>query len=158
MSRFDNSPNYGLIFVVALVAAGISTAATKMLSGSEPRFAVVDVQRVVVSSKDVAALKNERDEQIKDLQKMAEDANAKISKISDEAEKKKTSEKYLAEINAKKESYDQVYASALQASDQKLNDIIQSVADKSDLTIVINKNSVVSGGVDITDEVIDMVK
>ena len=89
---------------------------------------------------------------------MADDANAKIAKISDEAEKKKTSEKYLAEINAKKESFDQVYSSALQASDQKLNDIIKAVAEKEDLTVVINKNSIVQGGVDITESVIDMVK
>ena len=91
MSRFDNSPNYGLMFFIALIAAGISAAATRMISGgNEAKFAVVDVQRVVVASKDVAALKNERDNQIKELQKMADDANAKIAKISDEAEKKKT--------------------------------------------------------------------
>ena len=159
MSRFDNSPNYGLMLFIALIAAGISAAATRMISGgNEAKFAVVDVQRVVVASKDVAALKNERDNQIKELQKMADDANAKIAKISDEAEKKKTSEKYLAEINAKKESFDQVYSSALQASDQKLNDIIKAVAEKEDLTVVINKNSIVQGGVDITESVIDMVK
>ena len=159
MSRFDTSPNYRLMFFIALIAAGISAAATRMISGgNEAKFAVVDVQRVVVASKDVAALKNERDNQIKELQKMADDANAKIAKISDEAEKKKTSEKYLAEINAKKESFDQVYSSALQASDQKLNDIIKAVAEKEDLTVVINKNSIVQGGVDITESVIDMVK
>ena len=89
---------------------------------------------------------------------MADDANAKIAKISDEEAKKKASEKYLAEINAKKESYDQVYASALQASDQKLNNVIKEVADKENISIVFNKNSLVQGGVDITDSVVDMVK
>ena len=64
----------------------------------------------------------------------------------------------MAEINAKKEGFDKVYASALQASDQKLSEIIKSVADKEDLKVVLNKNSVVDGGVDITDSVIDMVK
>ncbi len=159
MSRFDNSPNYGFIFVIALIAAVISSAATKMISGSsEAKFAVVDVQRVVLASKDLAAIKTERDNQVKELQKMADDANAKLAKISDETAKKKESEKYLAEINAKKEGFDKVYASALQASDQKLNEIIKSVADKEDLKVVLNKNSVVDGGVDITDSVIDMVK
>lgn len=159
MSRFDNSPNYGFIFIIALIAAVISSAATKMISGSnEAKFAVVDVQRVVLSSKDLAAIKTERDNQVKELQKMADDANTKLAKISDETAKKKESEKYLAEINAKKEGFDKVYASALQASDQKLNEIIKSVADKEDLKVVLNKNSVVDGGVDITDSVIDMVK
>lgn len=159
MSRFDNSPNYGFIFMIALIAAVISSAATKMISGSnEATFAVVDVQRVVLASKDLAAIKTERDNQVKELQKMADDANTKLAKISDETAKKKESEKYLAEINAKKEGFDKVYASALQASDQKLSEIIKSVADKEDLKVVLNKNSVVDGGVDITDSVIDMVK
>ena len=159
MSRFDNSPNYGFIFFIALVAAGISAGVTKMIvGGNEPNVAVVDIQRVVLASKDVSALKTERDNQIKDLQKMADDANAKIAKISDEEAKKKASEKYLAEINAKKESYDQVYASALQASDQKVNNVIKEVADKENISIVFNKNSLVQGGVDITDSVVDMVK
>lgn len=159
MSRFDNSPNYGFIFMIALIAAVISSAATKMISGSnEAKFAVVDVQRVVLASKDLAAIKTERDNQVKELQKMADDANTKLAKISDETVKKKESEKYLAEINAKKEGFDKVYASALQASDQKLSEIIKSVADKEDLKVVLNKNSVVDGGVDITDSVIDMVK
>ena len=129
-----------------------------IVGGNEPNVAVVDIQRVVLASKDVSALKTERDNQIKDLQKMADDANAKIAKISDEEAKKKASEKYLAEINAKKESYDQVYASALQASDQKLNNVIKEVADKENISIVFNKNSLVQGGVDITDSVVDMVK
>ena len=89
---------------------------------------------------------------------MANDANAKLAKISDEDAKKKASDKYVAEINVKKDNFDKVYASALQASDQKLNDIIKSVADKEDLTVIVNKAYVINGGVDITDAVIDMVK
>ena len=159
MSRFDNSPNYGLIFFVVLLTAVITAAATRMLSNnSEPKFAVVDVQRVLSESKDVAALKTERANQIAELQKMADDANAKLAKISDENATKKESEKYLAEINTKKEGFDKMYVSALQASDQKLNDIIKSVADKENLTVIISKGSVVNGGVDITDSVVDMVK
>ena len=130
-----------------------------MLSGNaEPKFAIVDLQRVVMVSKDVNALRTERDNQVKELQSMADKANAEIAKISDEAAKKKASEKYLAEINAKKENYDKVYTTALQASEEKLNNIIKEVADKEDLTVVLNSNSVVHGGIDITDSVIDMVK
>ena len=159
MSRFDNSPNYGLIFFAALISAIIAAFATKMVSGNnEAKFAVIDLQRVVMASKEVAAIKTERESQIQELQKMANDANAKLAKISDEDAKKKASDKYVAEINVKKDNFDKVYASALQASDQKLNDIIKSVADKEDLTVIVNKAYVINGGVDITDAVIDMVK
>ena len=68
------------------------------------------------------------------------------------------SEKYLAEINEKKDGYDKVYASAIQASDQKLNELILSVAKKEGLAVVIKKEAVISGGTDITESVIDFVK
>ena len=149
----------GIIIVTAILAAVISSFITyKATAGKNMKFAVIDLQRVVVSSKDIEALKTERDTQIQDLKKMADDANEKIQAITDEDEKKQASEKYLAEINAKKEGYDKVYASALQASDQKLNDIINAVADKKGLNVVFNKTSLIQGGEDITDAVVEMVK
>ena len=60
--------------------------------------------------------------------------------------------------NAKKDEFDKVYATALQASDKKLNDIINSVAEKEGLKVVINKASVVTGGTDITDSVVEQVQ
>lgn len=161
MSKFDNGYSYGFgaIVFAAVLAAVVSSAGTYLLtSGKTPEIAVVDLQRVVVASKDVAALKSERDTQIQELKKMADAANKKLESIKDEAIKKKTSEKYLAEINSKKEEFDKIYASALQASDQKLNDVIKSVADKEDAEIVFNKASLVQGGTDITESVIDLVK
>ena len=89
---------------------------------------------------------------------MADEANEKIKAEADEEKKKKLSEQYLSEINSKKESYDKVYASALQASDDKLNNVINSVAEKEGLKVVFNKSSLVQGGIDITDSVIELVK
>jgi outer membrane protein len=121
-------------------------------------FAYVDMQRVILLSKDLNALKNERDTQVQDLKKMADAANEKIKAETNEEAKKKLSEQYLAEINTKKDEYDRLYAAALQASDQKLNNIISSVAEKEGLSVVFNKAAVIKGGVDITDSVIDLVK
>ena len=160
MSRLENgSINYGLVVLIAVVAAVISSLVTyKAMARKAANFAVVDVQRVVMSSKDLVALNSERNAQIQNLRKMADEANAEINKEKKEDEKKKLSEKHLAQINAKKAEYDKEYASALQASDQKLNGIINSVAEKEGLKIVFNKSSLVTGGVDITDAVVEQVR
>ncbi len=160
MSKFENGNiNYGLVVLVAVVAAVISSLVTyKAMARKAANFAVVDVQRVVMSSKDLVALNSERNAQIQNLRKMADEANEKINKENKEDEKKKLSEKFLAQINAKKADYDKEYASALQASDQKLNGIINSVAEKEGLKIVFNKSSLVTGGVDITDAVVEQVR
>lgn len=160
MSGFENGKiNYGMVALIAVAAAVISSLVTyKAMAGKAANFAVVDVQRVVMASKDLVALNNERNAQIQNLRKMADEANVEINKEKKEDAKKKLSEKYLTEINTKKEAYDKEYAAALQASDQKLNGIINSVAKKEGLKIVFNKSSLVTGGVDITAAVIEQVR
>lgn len=159
MSKFGNNTNYGLVILASVIAAVVSSVITyKATTKNNVDFAVIDLQRVVVSSKDLEALRNERDNQIQELKKMADEANAKIQEIENDDDKKKASEKYLAEINTKKDEFDKIYGSALQASDQKLNNVINAIAEKEGLDIVINKASIVSGGVDITDKVIDLVQ
>ena len=161
MSKNDseNGINYGLIILMAILAAVVSSFITyKATAGNAQRIAVVDLQRVILASKDVAALKVTRDNQIQSLKMMADDANNKIKEEKNESARKKMSEEYLNRINAQKENYDKLYASALQASDQKLNDTIKAVAQKEGLNVVVNKASVIEGGIDITDSVIDLVK
>ncbi|MBP5352480.1 MAG: OmpH family outer membrane protein [Alphaproteobacteria bacterium] len=155
----NSNVNYGLVALVAIIAAVISSLVTyKAVANKTVQFAVVDFQQVVMNSKDVAALRNERETQIQDLRRMADDANVKIKGESDEAKRKKLSEGYLAEINAKKAEYDRLYASSLQASDKKLNGIVQAVAEKEGLKVIFNKGALVQGGTDITDSVVEQVK
>jgi len=160
MSKLVNgNVNYGLVALIVIATAVVSSLVTyKALASKASRFAVVDVQRVVMASKDLVALNNERNTQIQSLRKMADEANEKISKEKKEEDKKKLSEKFLSQINAKKADYDKEYAAALQASDQKLNGIINAVAEKEGLKVILNKSSVVNGGVDITAAVIEQVR
>lgn len=142
---------------VVIIASLTSFVAYKLCSNKDT-FGVIDLQRVVAVSKDVTDLRTNREAQIVALQKMADEANAKIDEIKKDDEKKAATEKYLAEIQAKKAEFDNAYNASLQASDEKIQNVINSVAEKKDLTIVLNKSSVVSGGVDITEAVVDLVK
>ena len=158
MAKIENV-NYGMVALVAVIAAVVSSLVTyKAVASKASRFAVVDFQQIVVASKDVAALREEREKQVQDLRKMADDANAKITSESNEAKKKNISEQYLAEINARKAEYDKLYAASLQASDKKLNEVVKEIADKKGLNVIFSKTALVEGGVDITDDVIAEVK
>ena len=145
-------------FGAAVVAAALTSIVFCCFCCKNNGVGVIDLQRVVASSKDVATLRTNREAQINELKKMADEANAKIDEIKKDDEKKVATEKYLGEIQAKKNEFDNAYSTALQASDAKIQNIINSVAEKKDLDIVLNKTSVVSGGVDITEAVIDLVK
>lgn len=145
-------------FGAAVVAAALTSIVFCCFCCKNNGVGVIDLQRVVASSKDVATLRTNREAQINELKKMADEANAKIDEIKKDDEKKVATEKYLGEIQAKKNEFDNAYNTALQASDAKIQNIINSVAEKKDLDIVLNKTSVVSGGIDITEAVIDLVK
>lgn len=151
--------NYGLVVLVAIAASVISSLVTyKAISADKMKFAVVDVQRVVLSSKEIAALSAERQAQIQELKKMADEANMKITAEQDQAAKKALSEASLATINAKKDTFDKIHASGLQAADKRINDVINAVAEKEGLSVVFNKTSLVNGGTDITDAVVEQVR
>ena len=158
MLKNVNSKFWAVLGLTILIAVIISVSICKLTGNKAEKFAVVDLQRVVVVAKEVAALKSERDMQIAELQKMAEEANAKISDEKDEKAKKKLSEQLLVEINKKKESFDRMYASALQASDRKLNEKIAEVAKKEGYSVVMNKSGIIAGGTDITEKVIEAVR
>jgi len=158
MLKNVNSKFWAVLGLTILIAVIISVSICKLTSNKVEKFAVVDLQRIVVSAKEIAALKTERDAQIAELQKMAEEANAKIENEKDEKEKKKLSEQYLSEINKKKENFDRMYASALQASDKKLNEMIAEVAKKEGYSVVMNKSGIIAGGTDITEKVIEVVR
>lgn len=151
--------NYGLVVLVAVAASVISSLVTyKAISADKMKFAVVDVQRVVLSSKEIAALSTERQAQVQELRKMADEANLKITAEEDPAAKKALSEAELAKINAKKDTFDKIHASGLQAADKRINDVINAVAEKEGLSVVFSKASLVNGGTDITDAVVEQVR
>jgi len=155
----NGNVNYGLVVLVAVAASVISSLVTyKAISADKMKFAVVDVNRVVLSSKEIAALSADRQNQIQELKKMADEANVKISAENDPDAKKVLSEKALEAINAKKETFDRVHASGLQAADKRINDIINGIAEKEGLSVVFNKASLVNGGTDITDSVVEQVR
>lgn len=141
----------------AVVVALLASFACKFTC-CKNNIGVIDLQRVVAVSKDVANLRASRSTQIAELQKMADEANAKIEKIQDEKEKKAATEQYLAAIQAKKAEFDSAYNASLQASDNKIQGVIDTIAKKQDLNVILNKTSVVSGGTDITEAVVDLVK
>lgn len=148
-----------IVSVLAVIFAIWGALLTyKVYAGHSSDLAYVDIQRVVLSAKETAAVRDARQGQITTLQKMAEEANKKIDGEKDEAKKKELSAKYMEEIQAKKAEFDRQYASELQALDNNIKNKIQAVASKQGYNVVLSRNSFVQGGEDLTDAVVEMVR
>ena len=122
------------------------------------KVAVVDVQQVVQSSKEVNKLKTEQQKKFEDLKKFIEKAQKEITAATDETKRKALEDKYNKELNTKRQTIEQDYTKKLAAIDKSITDIIakQAIAEKYNL--VLSKNVVIYGGTNITPSITQKVK
>lgn len=122
------------------------------------KVAVVDVQKVVASSAQVKALKEEQKKKGQELSKFIETAKVNIDKEKDAAKKKALEEKYNKEFQAKRDAIAKSYETKLLAIDKSISAIINTNAKNNGYNLVLAKGVVLSGGVDITETISRSVK
>lgn len=125
---------------------------------SNYKVAVVDVPKVVNSSKQVSALKAEQKQKVADLTNFVKTAKANIANEKDATKKKALEAKYTKELAAKKSAIEKDYAKKLLAIDKSISNVIQAKAKEGNYNLVLSKGVVLSGGVDITSSVAAAVK
>lgn len=122
------------------------------------KVAVVDISKVVSSSKQVATLKKEQQaklEQIKKVYTVAQDKALKEKDTKKRDEIMKAAENSVIKL---KTENDKVYAKKLAEIDKSISSTIQAQAQKSGYDLVLAKGVVLYGGTDITAEVQKLVK
>lgn len=127
-------------FALSVTQSGFGKVASA--ASSESAIGVVNYQMLVSQSPDLASVNEAMNKEIK----AAQDEFNEKSKTMNEAEKRRyytQTQERLA--NKQKELMDPVL--------KKIEAAIKKVADKKGLAVVVEKSTVVFGGVDITDEV-----
>ena len=127
-------------FALSVTQSGFGKVASA--ASSESAIGVVNYQMLVSQSPDLASVNDAMNKEIK----AAQDELNEKSKTMNEAEKRRyytQTQERLA--NKQKELMDPVL--------KKIEAAIKKVADKKGLAVVVEKSTVVFGGVDITDEV-----
>ena len=146
---------------VSLVAFAIGLAAGNYAISDVPsnfKVAVVDVQKVVASSSQVKALKDEQKKKGQELAKFIETAKTNLDKEKDAKKKKTLEEKYNKEFQAKREAIAKNYETKLLDIDKNISSVIDKNAQANGYNLVLAKGVVLSGGTDITDAISKEVK
>ena len=149
------------LLTVSLVAFAIGIAAGNYAISDVPsnfKVAVVDVQKVVASSSQVKALKDEQKKKGQELAKFIETAKASLDKEKDAKKKKALEEKYNKEFQAKRDAIAKNYETKLLAIDKNISSVIDKNAQANGYNLVLAKGVVLSGGTDITDAISKEVK
>lgn len=122
------------------------------------KIAFVDLQKIVENSKSVVNLKQEREMQIAALQEWVKGPVSEIEKEKNAKKKEELSQKYQQELAVKSQAIQNQYLQNLAKIDAELTAIIATVATEEGFSLTLNKTSVLTGGTDITDKVIQKVK
>lgn len=122
------------------------------------KVAVVDVQKVVTSSKQVANLKSEQAKKMEEMKNMINKAQADIAKETDKAKKEALVKKYENDLSYVKNTNDKNYSKKLAEIDKSISKTIQTESKKAGYDLVLAKGVVLYGGTDITDSISKIVK
>lgn len=122
------------------------------------KAAVIDVQKVAAESSRVKALTKEQAAKREELSKFVKKASDDIKKETNETKKKALEEKYNKEFKKKQEEMIKSYEAKLLDIDKEITALINRKAKEGGYSIVLTKGAVLSGGTDITNEIVKAVK
>ncbi len=122
------------------------------------KVAVVDVAKVVSSSKQVATLKKEQQGKMEQIKKIYDNAQNQALKEKDVKKRNEIMKKAEDSVIKIKTENDKVYAKKLADIDKSISATIQTQAKKSGYDLVLAKGIVLYGGNDITAEIQKLVK
>lgn len=128
------------------------------ISDVPSRIAVVDVQKVVNSSPQIATLKKEKQTKSQEITTYIDKANKDIIAQTDPKKKQALSEKYNKELKERIAKNDKEYVSKVSAIDSKILSIISTEAKARNYDVVLAKGAVLYGGTDITEAISKAVK
>lgn len=122
------------------------------------KIACVNVSKLLTVSKALQQAEADREKQTNDMLKWYDKASADIQKQQTEAGKKTLINKYEAQLTQKKKAIKDNYAKKVNSIDKQLDTAITQKAKAMGYDLVLRKDSVLFGGIDITDQILPLVK
>lgn len=147
-------------FVVACVLVFFVGYNMNNVAVSFPKYkvAVVDVSTVLTNSQEIQILKKSQDKQMSELNTLISKAQNEIINEHDQTKAAQIEATYRKEIEKKKNDMDQEYNSKITLINSKIKTLISNEAKKSNYNLVLPTGIVISGGEDITDDIVKKMK
>ncbi len=147
-------------FIVACVLVFLVGYNMNNVAISFPKYkvAVVDIPTVLSNSDEIQSLKKEQDKENKELDLLISKAQNDILNEPDRNKLIQKEADYRQKIETKKKSIDKKYNAKLAKINQDIQALISKEAQKSNYNLVLPAGMVISGGDDITNNVVKSMK
>lgn len=143
-------------FIGACVLFFIAGYTMNDVAISLPRYkvAVVDITKIMELSPDVQNLKSSQEKQSKELDNLISKAQNELANEKDPNKFVQLETNYKKQIEDKKSAIENEYNNKIVQITSNIKSIISQQAKKTDYNLVLPAGMVISGGEDITDNVI----
>ncbi len=147
-------------FVIACVLVFFVGYNMNDVAVSFPRYkvAVIDVPEVLSNSSEIQALKRSQDREMEELNTLISKAQNELLNEHDRTKLLQKESEYRKQIEAKKQNMDKEYNSKLAKINDNIKSLISKEAKKSNYNLVLPTGIVLSGGEDITDNIVKQIK
>ena len=128
------------------------------LSKSEYKVAVVDVAEILSHSKEIQQLKIAQNKDNEELNTLISKAQNDLLNEPDRSKFLRKEEEYKKQIESKRSELEQEYNSKLAVINSDIKNTISTEAKKSNYNLVLPAGMVISGGNDITSNIVKNMK
>ena len=144
------------IIGVCILVIGLIIGA--FLMPCQPKIAIVNVNKVVRAYPKFSLVQRENALKIGELSQWIDATQKKIDAEKDKAKKAELIKQTQTVVQQKKAAIQQEYNQKTLELDKEITDAITKTAQKNGFQIVFSSKSIVSGGIDITDQVLEKFK
>ena len=123
-----------------------------------PSIAVVNLEQVLAQSPKLSNIQQNKEKKLNELLLWIDKINLELEAEKDKAKRDKLAEQYKEITHEKEMVIKQEYNSRLKEVDAEITVLIDKVAKQNGCNAVFSNISMVSGGKDITDEVLKLLK
>ena len=149
---------FSVIALTAVFAVQNMSFAAPEQANTTKKYAVVDVKKVVNSSKSVKALKAQRQEQKDAIAQFIKDGNAQIKAEKDKKKQAELRKKLNNDLNYMTQTYDKKYKDGLLVVNKEILTEIAEIGKTKQYDLILTTDAVLYGGDNITKDVIKEVK
>ena len=121
-------------------------------------IAVVDVNKVVIQSKQVQELKTEQEARVRELNQWLANVKADVESRATNEEKQALVAEYNKQFAQRQNEIKAKYTEQLQAIEKNISELIAKSAEEKGYDIVLSKYITLYGGDDITEEIMEIVE
>jgi Skp family chaperone for outer membrane proteins len=128
------------------------------VSFSKYKVAVIDVPTIMSKSVEVQELQRTQQKEVEELNTLISKAQNELLNEQDKSKLLQKEANYRQEIETKKNTIDREYNSKLVKINENIKNTISKEAKKENYNLVLPSGMVISGGDDITEEVLKKIK